>query len=118
MSILRDLLEPDDFAGKPYKGGLNQGGHVVAGAALAAVLPLTLAVVAVLAFEAWQFWKKGATKADFRIDVAYWLVGAVSWSYAINSGLVTGFTVYAPALPLVAFVVEYARIKRGTNAET
>lgn len=109
------LFAPDDFAGRPYEGGLNQAGHVVAGAALAAVLPLTLAVVAVLAWEAWQFWRRGATKADFRVDVAYWLVGAVSWGWL--AGQATGFPVYAPALPLVAFVIEYARIKRGMDAE-
>lgn len=105
------IFAPDDFAGRPYVGGLNQAGHIVAGAAIASVAPLAVALALILAWEGWQFWKRGATKADFRIDAAYWLIGAVAWSYAVS----TGNPVYAPVLPIAAFVLEYARINRGRD---
>jgi hypothetical protein len=78
---------PDDFAGRPCVAGLNQMGHA----------------------GAWQFKRRGATAADLKLDVAYWLAGAIGWHLAIAYGHVTGFPVYAP------LCVEYARVAKWKN---
>ncbi|QDP48403.1 MAG: hypothetical protein Tp118SUR00d2C21406231_19 [Prokaryotic dsDNA virus sp.] len=102
------IFSPDDFAGRPYEGGLNQTGHMVAGAALSAFLPIPVALAGILAWEVWQFKRRGATMADMRIDAVYWIVGAVTWPLNIW---------WWPALPVAAFVLEYVRISRGSHAE-
>lgn len=109
--ILAELSRPQDFAGNPVGGGLNQMGHVIAGAALAAVLPLPVVLLGVLIWEVWQFKERGATANDLRLDVLYWSVGAVGWSVSIAEGFVTGFPVYAPVVAVVAFVAEAVRIE-------
>jgi hypothetical protein len=78
---------PDDFAGRPCVAGLNQMGHAVA----------------------WEFKRRGATAADLKLDVAYWLAGAIGWHLAIACGHVTGLPVYVP------LCVEYARVAKWKN---
>ena len=50
---------PDDFAGRPCVAGLNQMGHAVAGSAVVSVAPLPVAMLAICAWEVWQFKRRG-----------------------------------------------------------
>jgi len=106
---------PDDFAGRPCVAGLNQMGHAVAGSAIVSVAPLPVAMLAICAWEVWQFKRRGATAADLKLDVAYWLAGAIGWHLAIAYGHVTGLPVYAPLCVLGLFVIEYARVAKWKN---
>ena len=50
---------PDDFAGRPCVAGLNQMGHAVAGSAIVSVALLPVAMLAICAWEVWQFKRRG-----------------------------------------------------------
>ena len=77
------LFDPDDFATDPYTAGLNQLGHVVLGAALVLFLGVYVAAVCVAAWELWQYYRRGAFKADTIADVAFFAAGMVmaGWLY-------------------------------------
>jgi len=104
---LVSMFSPDDFAGRPYAAANNQAMHVVFGAALCGVLSAWVAVGVILAWELHQLIKRGATLPDFRADLFYWLSGVAGWA-ALDPG---GVTALAPIAPLMAWVVEYIRIK-------
>ena len=72
-------------------------------------------MLAICAWEVWQFKRRGATAADLKLDVAYWLAGAIGWHLAIAYGHVTGLPVYAPLCVLGLFVIEYARVAKWKN---
>jgi len=113
------LFAPDDFAGRPYVAGLNQGGHVALGASIAGVLTtvfpvwaaVTIAGGGILAWEAWQLLRKGATRADYRADLAYWWAGVAGWAWLIDAGHVSGIGVFAPCGYVVAYCAEWTRQK-------
>lgn len=96
------IFDPDNFEGRPYVGGLNQLGHVIAGAALVAVFGLPVSVFLIVVWEFWQLYARGADKLDFKIDLIYWLLGALTW------GL--GWVMW-PLIPIGAFIMEYLRIR-------
>lgn len=107
---------PDDFAGRPYAGANNQAMHVVFGAALCGVFlytgfpvwaAATVAGSLILAWEAHQLINRGATRVDYIADLCYWWAGVAGWAALDPAGVVA----LAPIAPLMAWVVEYARIK-------
>lgn len=75
------LITPDDFRNDPYTAGINQLGHVVFGAALATVLPLVVALLAILALELFQLERLGGRKADYFQDVMFWGVGVFMYNH-------------------------------------
>ena len=107
------FFAPDDFSDDPYQAANNQSGHKFLGAALVSLMPVTLyALPSVFAagFIAflWEFsqrrWR-GATKADYFIDLIYWCSGVGFWAAAIHSGLVTGWAIYAPWLLVLTWCI-------------
>lgn len=109
------IFAPDDFAGRPYEGANNQAMHCVFGAAIVGVLlfaalPVWLAVSialgVILAWEAHQLLRRGATRADYRADLFYWWAGVIAWAWLHSSELV----VLSPIVPLVLWLVEYRRL--------
>jgi len=115
------VFDPDNFAERPYEGGLNQMGHVTLGAALVAPLAVFLPVwwavlgaggVAV-SWEAYQLHRKGALRSDYAVDLFYWLLGVWIWAGAIHSGAVTSWAVFFPVMLIGCFCAEYTRIKCG-----
>lgn len=118
-AIFRELRTPDDFAGRPYVGGANQGLHAVLGAALVGVplyagASLFWAVLCglggALAWEAWQYLRRGALRPDYWRDLAYWASGGVAMGLAYNAGVITGTGLLSPLVPIAAFIIEFARI--------
>ena len=77
------MFDPDDFANAPYTAGLNQLGHVVLGAALVLLFGVYVAAVCVGAWELWQYYRRGAVKADTIADVAFFASGMAmaGWMY-------------------------------------
>ena len=112
------LIKPDDFAGRPYVGGLNQLGHVVAGAAAFAIAALVfpfwvafaVSVVGILAIELSQFLKLNATAPDLLRDTVFWGVGVGGWAAATACNFAGWWVDDLPIVPVVAFFIEYARI--------
>lgn len=112
------VFDPDDFADDPYVGGLNQLGHVVFGAALVGLASTFAGVFAailiagggVIAWEAFQLKRRGALKPDYIADLFYWLTGIGSWAAMISAGHVTGWGELWPMVPLIAWVLEFARL--------
>ena len=76
------IFDPDNFADDPYTAGLNQIGHMVFGAALAVLLGW-YAGFAVIAWEGYQYHKRGALKSDYWADWTFWTFGifAGGWYY-------------------------------------
>lgn len=119
------VFDPDDFSDDPYAGGLNQLGHVCFGAALSGSLsvfaPLwvgaLISIGIVLAWEAHQFFRRGAKRSDFRADMIYWTIGILVWAFLISQGMVSDLAKVAPALALLAPVAEYARIRYKLTAD-
>jgi hypothetical protein len=115
------IFEPDDFADRPYVGGLNQMGHATLGAALVGVLAFalhpSLALVAgglaIIALEGWQLHKRGATLADYWIDLCYWLTGGAFWAGVLLVHDLPPVVQLAPLWACLIFVLEYVRIKRA-----
>ena len=102
------IFDPDDFAGRPYEAGLNQLGHALLGAALAAFLPLGLAVVGIVSWELWQRKRRGATALDFFFDLLYWLGGVGAWQLLGDPA-----ARYFLLVPLACFALEYVRVKNA-----
>ena len=77
------MFDPDDFATDPYTAGLNQLGHVVLGSALVLAFGIYVAAVCVAAWELWQYYRRGAFKADTIADVAFFAAGMAmaGWLY-------------------------------------
>lgn len=98
------LLDPETFVDQPYVAGLNQGGHVAAGAALVALatllpLPLSPYTIAALVFgslELWQFTRRSGQLWDGVADLVFWCIGATVWSEAIGEGHVAGWVIFYP----------------------
>ncbi|MBW4708612.1 hypothetical protein KX928_12540 [Roseobacter sp. YSTF-M11] len=98
------LFDPETFSDDPYVAGLNQGAHMIAGAALLVgllplwpldvVLGVTLALI--LAFELWQYIEREAALWDVGLDLLFWGLGAFAWYRAIDTGDVTGSTILYP----------------------
>jgi len=94
------IFDPDDFRNDPYAAGLNQIGHMVFGAALAVFLGWWAGLL-VIAWEGWQYHKRGALKSDYWADWAFWTYGvaAFPWTYFLPSVVVLGgiwmFVIYA-----------------------
>lgn len=115
------MFDPDNFAGDPYGGGTNQLGHVTLGAAIAGVLLIgfglflgvLLACALVVGWEVWQRKYRGATLLDMKADLAYWLVGVISWGGICWAVGPAWYLALWPCVPCAAFVVEYIRIKRA-----
>lgn len=110
------VFGPDDFANRPYDGANNQTLHAMLGAAMVGIaaqgLPLFWAVLVaggvIIAWEARQLVRRGATRRDYAADLAYWLAGAGIWASAIRFGA----TEYALGVLFLAWAVEYKRIDR------
>ena len=115
------MFDPNDFAGDPYGGGTNQLGHVTFGAAISGalllgfglVLGVLLAGLLVVGWEVYQRKFRGATLLDMKADLAYWLVGVVSWGGICWAVGPAWYLALWPWVPCAAFVVEYARIERA-----
>lgn len=98
------LLDPETFVDQPYVAGLNQGGHVVAGAALVALISLLPwdiglyfgAAVLFLSFEAWQFFRRKAVGWDTVLDILFWALGAAIWAHGLERGSVSGAITFYP----------------------
>ncbi|AEI93476.1 hypothetical protein [Roseobacter litoralis] len=103
------LLDPETFADQPYVAGLNQGGHMIAGAALFAGAftllgmdwGIALALVIPLALEAWQYVARDAVWWDCLLDLAFWQVGAHAWLLAVLMGDVSGPAILFPLWSLL-----------------
>ena len=114
------IFDPDDFAGQPYVGGMNQALHHVFGSALVGWAKYCITddiwlcfYIACLAFTCWEVYQrrfKGATRPDFIADMCYWASGAVAWSILIAYEKITGAGVMYPAGVLVVWVIEYTRL--------
>ena len=76
------IFDPDNFADDPYTAGLNQIGHMVFGAALAVFIGYWAGLLAI-AWEGWQYRKRGALKSDYWADWTFWTFGifAGGWYY-------------------------------------
>lgn len=85
------IFDPDDFADDPYTAGLNQIGHMVFGAALAVFLGYWSGLL-VIAWECWQYRKRGALKSDYWADWAFWTFGIFcgGWYYFEPAVIVLG----------------------------
>lgn len=90
--MLRFLSIPNDFEDDPYTAGLNQLGHVVLGAALVILFGVYAAAILVAAWELWQYYKRGAFKADTIADVAFFASGIAmaGWLYMPVAAIVLG----------------------------
>lgn len=94
------IFDPDDFRDDPYTAGLNQIGHMIFGAALAVFLGY-FAGLLVIAWEIWQYKKRGALKSDYWADWSFWTFGVFcgGWSYFEPAVIVLGglwmFVIYA-----------------------
>lgn len=92
------LLDPETFKDQPYVAGLNQGGHMVAGAAIFAGAfallggdwGLVLALVIPLALEAWQYIVRNAAGWDCVLDYFFWQIGTTAWVLAVMMDDVSG----------------------------
>ena len=112
------VFDPDDFSGQPYVGGMNQALHFVFGAALLGqasywtALSMFWCVLAsgagYVAWESYQLKRKGATKADYWADLAYWMSGTAACAFAIFYHMDPRPLV---AMPLVVWVIEYTRLR-------
>ena len=98
------LLDPETFKDQPYVAGLNQGGHMIAGAAIfAATFSLNgmetgvlSALLIPLVLEIWQYKKRGAELWDFLLDLLFWYIGAQAWMLAVMIGDVSGKAILFP----------------------
>lgn len=86
------MIRPDDFADDPYTAGINQLGHVVLGAALVILFGVYAAAILVAAWELWQYYKRGAFKADTIADVAFFAAGIAmaGWLYMPVAAIILG----------------------------
>lgn len=85
------IFDPEDFTNDPYVAGLNQIGHMVFGAALALFFGYWAGLL-VIAWEGWQYRKRGALKPDYWADWAFWTFGvfAGGWYYFEPAVIVLG----------------------------
>lgn len=98
------LLDPETFADQPYVAGLNQGAHILVGAALVSAagifLPPDFAIIVALflalVLELWQFLEKDAALWDFMLDLIFWWAGTCIWFWAISQSFVSGPATYFP----------------------
>ncbi|GIT85395.1 hypothetical protein [Roseobacter sp. OBYS 0001] len=98
------LLDPETFKDQPYVAGLNQGGHMIAGAAIFAGAfallggdwGLVLALVIPLVLEAWQYLARDAAGWDCVLDYFFWQIGATAWVLAVMMDDVSGFAILLP----------------------
>lgn len=115
------IFAPDDFAGRPYVGGMNQALHHVFGSALVGWshyivtnnIWLCLAIAMSL-FGTWELYQrlfKGATRKDFIADLLYWTSGAITWALLIGYDLISGAGVMYPTFALCIWVIEYTRLQ-------
>lgn len=122
------LLDPETFIDRPYVAGLNQGGHTLAGAALVTAVSLVmhardalaLALLLSLAFEVWQLRKKQAAGWDAALDLFFWWLGALVWSWAVISGFVTGPALLFPVwliLLMGAVMLAFTHIFKPASKE-
>lgn len=104
MSMIGDiwdwLKEPDDYADKPLKAFGNQAVHILMGAGLGLLVGFLWALVPPAAWEAWQYLRRGAKKADYYQDRTFFAVGSSIaivpfWPWAgMSLGLLLAFTLY------------------------
>lgn len=85
------IFDPYDFRNDPYTAGLNQIGHMVFGAALAVFLGYWAGLL-VIAWEGYQYHKRGALKSDYWADWAFWTFGifSASWYYFLPAVIALG----------------------------
>ena len=85
------IFDPDDFADDPYTAGLNQIGHMVFGAALSVFFGYWAGLL-VIAWEGWQYRKRGALKSDYWADWTFWTFGIFcgGWYYFEPAVIVLG----------------------------
>lgn len=119
--IIAEFIEPEDFKDNPYIAGLNQLGHVVTGAAVVAIATLVVATIfqalllAAMVFVAWELYqleRRGGNFKDYVADLVYWSMGATIWAILVNHDWISGPAIMFPMLPLLAWVVEYLRLRR------
>ena len=114
------VFDPDDFAGRPYVGGMNQALHHVFGSALVGWANYCVTddiwwclAIAFAIFTGWELYQrlfKGATRPDFIADTVYWASGAVVWAVLISYSKVQGSGVMYPTVALMIWVIEYTRL--------
>jgi hypothetical protein len=85
------IFDPDNFMDDPYTAGLNQIGHMIFGAALAVFLGYWAGLL-VIAWEGWQYKKRGALKSDYWADWGFWTFGVFcgGWVYFEPAVIVLG----------------------------
>ena len=113
------LLKPDDFAGRPYEGGMNQalhheGGKAVLGSILF-LFPLTTmfwailaAGIAVVLWEGWQLKKEDAKPLDYVFDLIYWFSGIAYWAILMQTE--SEFVTMSPVSTMLVWVIEFTRL--------
>lgn len=103
------LLDPETFKDQPYVAGLNQGGHMIAGAALFAggfslgdyAVGTAMALIVPFALELWQYTQRGAALWDSLLDLVFWYLGATAWLLAVLMGDVSGSATLFPLWSLL-----------------
>ncbi|MEP1611120.1 MAG: hypothetical protein ABJL72_04280 [Roseobacter sp.] len=98
------LLDPETFEDQPYVAGLNQGGHLFAGAAIFAAtfslfdmgFGVLCALLIPLVLEIWQYTKRAAKLWDSLLDLFFWYIGAIAWIMAVLIGDVSGKAILFP----------------------
>lgn len=103
------LLDPETFVDQPYIAGLNQGGHMIAGAALfagafwlgGAPAGAAVAFLVPLALEIWQLDRRDGVLWDGLLDLLFWYIGAASWGLVVMTGDVAGPAILYPLLTVL-----------------